>query len=76
MKKKYPHWSDYHIEEIIYGFNPLCGIGIYTMDGQFAWPDRHSTTENEYKSWVEHLKTTGYRLPVRYRNAFYKEKSK
>lgn len=74
VMKKYPDWTDFPIESIFYGVGaPFVGIGIYTRDLRFSWPDREGTSKKEYFNWVEHLKKYGYRVPRKYKNAYYKE---
>lgn len=72
MLKKYPAYSDFHIDEIMYGLGaPFVGIGIYTLDKKFSWPDRDGTTKAEYDSWVRHLTENGYEVPENYRDAYW-----
>lgn len=75
--KKYPEWTDFQIDETCYGLGaPFVGIGIYTVDKKFSWPDRDGTTKKEYDSWVSHLLANGYDIPDGYINAYAEEQTK
>lgn len=68
--KKYPSWTDFPTDDIMYGIGaPLVGIGIYTFDKKFSWPDREGTTKKEYERWVKHLESQGYEIPADYQDA-------
>lgn len=70
--KKYPDYSDFPIEQIIYGLGaPFVGIGVYTLDRKFSWPDREGTTKEECDAWVKHLEENGYFIPKEYFNAYF-----
>lgn len=70
---KYPHWTDFDVEQIAYGVGaPLVGIGIYTIDKLYSWPDPEGTTEKEYRAWEAKLIELGYDIPEKYKNAFVK----
>lgn len=72
--KKYPHYTDFPIDEIMYGLGaPFVGIGIYTLDKKFSWPDREVTRESEYLAWENNLNKNGYDIPIEYKDAFVKE---
>ena len=71
MFKKYPHWTDFKAEETIYGVSaPFVGIGVYTLDRKYSWPDRDGTTKDEYDNWVRHLNENGYEVPEECFNAY------
>jgi len=64
---KYPNWTDFDINEICYGISaPIVGIGVYTLDRKFSWPDMEGVTDVEYQNWVNHLKQNGYEIPSEY----------
>lgn len=69
--KKYPlPYKDFSIEDIIYGTNaPFVGIGVFTVDRKYSWPDREGTTKQEYEEWITHLTENGYEVPEEYKNA-------
>ena len=68
---KYPHWTDFDIDDVFYGVGaPLVGIGIYTANRKFSWPDSEGTTKREYELWAKHLKQNGYDVPEEYINHF------
>lgn len=70
MGRPYPKWGDFPVEKIMYGLGaPYVGIGIYTMDGEFSWPDREGTMKREYDAWVAHLKAHDYDIPEEYLDA-------
>lgn len=70
--KKYPSYSDFRSDEIMYGIGaPYVGIGIYTYDKKFSWPDSQGTMKDEYDSWVKWLTEQGYEIPKEYENAYY-----
>jgi hypothetical protein len=65
--KTYPSWEDFPISEISYGLGaPFVGIGVFTTDRKFSWPDPESTTDSEFESWVKHLEDNGYKVPDKY----------
>lgn len=69
--KEYPQWQDFESNDIMYGVGaPLVGIGVYTLDKKFSWPDREGTLKREYEAWVKHLSEQGYSIPKGYENAF------
>jgi hypothetical protein len=69
---RYPSWTDFHIDKVCYGLGaPFVGIGIYTLDKKFSWPDREGTKKDEYNNWAEHLKSSGYEVPEEYINAYF-----
>lgn len=69
--KEYPNYTDFDIDDVIYGVSaPFVGIGVYTTDRKFSWPDLEGTTRKEYDSWVKHLNEHGYSVPEKYLNAF------
>jgi len=70
----YPEWTDFNIDDIVYGVGaPLVGIGVYTFDKKFSWPDPQGTTEKEYRRWEAKLKELGYEVPENYKDAFVKD---
>jgi hypothetical protein len=70
--KKYPHYSEFDVDKIIYGVGAPCvGIGVYTLDKKFSWPDLECTTKEEYQSWVKWLAEQGYAVPKEYENAYH-----
>lgn len=71
--KEYPHWTEFNEEQIMYGLGaPFVGIGVYTLDRKFSWPDREGTSKKEYESWAKHLKDNGYEIPNDYKDAYFK----
>lgn len=73
--RKYPDWTDFDIQKIHYGVGaPFVGIGIYTQDLEFSWPDREGTMKREYEAWVKHLTAHDYEIPEKYLNAYVEEK--
>lgn len=69
--KKYPLWTDFDVDSIIYGIRaPFVGIGVYTYDKKFSWPDSQGTTKQEYDSWVKHITEQGYEVPEEYKDAY------
>jgi len=71
----YPSWRDFDIDQITYGLGaPVVGIGIYTLDKKFSWPDRECTFQTEYLNWKQWLEDQGYEMPFEYRNAFVRDK--
>lgn len=74
--KKYPSYSDFSADEIMYGIGaPYVGIGIYTLDKKFSWPDPQGTMKNEYEAWIKWLSDQGYEVPTEYVNAYYDYKT-
>ena len=72
--KQYPSYESFDINDIVYGLNaPHVGIGVYTKDRKFSWPDRECTTKAEYDKWVKHIESEGYEVPEAYKNAFVQE---
>lgn len=68
--KPYPKYTDFKIDDIIYGCHaPLVGMGVYTLDRKFSWPDLECTIYEEYKRWEEHLLNCGYEIPEEYKDA-------
>lgn len=71
---EYPDWTDFDIDSLVYGTGaPLVGIGVYTYDKKYSWPDPEGTTEVEYKAWEGKLKELGYSVPSKYKDAFAKD---
>lgn len=71
--KKYPDWTDFNVEDVVYGVGaPLVGIGVYTIDKLYSWPDPQCTTEKEYRAWESKLIELGYEIPEKYKDAFVK----
>lgn len=71
MGKPYPKWTDFPIDDVMYGLGaPFVGIGIYTWGKKFSWPDPEGTTKEEYDNWVKHLESEGYDVPEEYRDAY------
>lgn len=69
--QEYPQWQDFDIDKVIYGVGaPFVGIGVYTLDKKFSWPDASCTLKSEYDSWVKHITEQGYSIPKGYENAF------
>jgi len=69
--KKYPSWQDFKSDDIMYGVGaPFVGIGVYTFDRKFSWPDRQGTRKDEYEGWVNWLEAQGYEIPKEYENAY------
>ena len=74
-RKQYPEWTDFDVDSIMYGLGaPFVGMGVYTLDKKFSWPDPECTSENEYRGWESHLLKQGYEIPERYKDAFVKYK--
>lgn len=70
--KEYPQWQDFDIDEVMYGIGaPFVGIGVYTFDRKFSWPDASGTRKEEYESWVKHITEQGYTIPKGYENAYF-----
>lgn len=70
-KTTYPDWEDFNIEFLCYGLGaPFVGIGVYTLDKKYSWPDREGTSKKEYERWVKHLNDNGYAVPTNYFNAY------
>lgn len=76
MARPYPRWTDFPIEQIHYGTAPLIGIGVYTRNLEFSWPDREGTMKREYDAWVAHLKAHDYEVPDEYVDAYVTPKAK
>lgn len=71
--KRYPRWTDFSIDVVCYGIGaPFVGIGVYTINKEFSWPDREGTMKKEYDRWVSHLKECGYEIPEEYVDAYVK----
>lgn len=69
--KKYPDFLDFETDEIMYGIGaPYVGIGVYTLDKKFSWPDRECTLKDEYEAWVKWITDQGYEVPEEYKNAY------
>lgn len=69
--KKYPDWTDFEQDQVIYGVSaPFVGIGVYTLDRKYSWPDRECTTKKEYEAWAWHLQNEGYEIPEKYKEAY------
>ncbi|HEY9705654.1 MAG TPA: hypothetical protein V6C58_24660 [Allocoleopsis sp.] len=67
MSKPYPEYDDFPIDEIMYGVHaPFVGIGVYTLDRKFSWPDPECTTRKEFLSWKAHIESQGYVVPSKY----------
>jgi hypothetical protein len=66
-KKQYPEWTDFPVEQTLYGVHaPFCGIGIYTLNRKFSWPDMEGCSEQELKDWRDWLEVQGYEVPKKY----------
>lgn len=65
----YPHYSDFPVDSIGYGLAGG-GIGVYTLDGRFRWPDKESTSREEYEYWFRKLAEQGYEVPKEYQEAY------
>jgi hypothetical protein len=69
--KKYPDYSEFNPDEIIYGCHaPYVGMGVYTFDRKFSWPDKECTIKDEYDAWVKWLTDQGYEVPEEYKDAY------
>ena len=68
----YPSYAEFDVDNIMYGLGaPYVGIGVYTLDKKFSWPDRECTTKEEYDSWVKWLTDQGYAIPEKYKDAYF-----
>lgn len=65
-KKKYPDWADFDADKIGYGL-ARGGIGVYTYDGKYFWPDEEGTMPEEWQAWFKRLESQGYEIPERYK---------
>lgn len=67
MSKPYPKWTDFSIEDVIFGVSaPYCGYGLYTLDGKFSWPSMDGVSEKELDNWKTWIRSKGYRVPRQY----------
>ncbi len=64
--KKYPSWAEFDSNSIGYGF-AAGGIGVYTYDRKYFWPDPECSTEGELDAFREKLTKAGYEIPNQYR---------
>lgn len=67
--KKYPSMHDYGHSQLIWGWTEF-GIGVYTCDLNFFWPDPTGYTRAEYDRWVAWIHKNGYEVPEAYRNCY------
>ncbi len=74
LRTEYPDWTEFNIEFVVYGVGaPFVGIGVYTYDKKYSWPDPEGTTKEEYQNWLNHITKQGYLIPEKYLNAYVKE---
>ena len=69
MLKKYPSIADYNWNELQWGLTEF-GIGVYTHDSKFFWPDLTDYSKAEYEKWTTWLITKGYAIPEEYKLSF------
>lgn len=68
QKKKYPKFTDFRRSQIFYGVTEF-GVGIYTSDEKFFWPER-GISKRDYEKWAAKLEADGYEFPENYRNYY------
>lgn len=73
MLKKHPQLTDYCSYQLQYGFTEY-GIGLYTTDLKFFWPELTGMSEREYNSWTTRLEELGYDIPEGYKDCYLRKK--